>query len=124
MSDDEFMHWLVTTDADITYIGEPIDVNSFSTRSSLTRRAAESVKVTYCSHRVDKVCGGPCTVYNGGATCLNAPKTSCLAATANVGFCDHKGCSGSCNQLSTCGTRLDNGFCFTPGTKSIIVPFS
>ena len=121
MSDEEFMNWLATTDAEITYIGEPIDVNSFSTESSLTKRAANNVMVTYCSHRVDNVCGGPCTVYNGPAACLNAPDTNCLAATANVGFCDRGGCGGSCNQLSSCGTRLDHGFCYTPGTRSIIV---
>lgn len=77
--------------------------------------------VTYCSSRTQNVCGGACTVYNGGATCLAAPGTKCLAATNNVGFCDRGGCGGSCNQLSSCGTRLDNGFCFTPGTASIIV---
>ena len=115
------MNWLSTTDANITYIGEPIDVNSFSTKSSLTKRAG-NVMVTYCDRRVYNVCGGHCTVYNGGPTCLNAPKTNCLAATANVGFCGRKGCSGICNQYSTCGTRMDNGFCYTPGTASILVP--
>ena len=77
--------------------------------------------VTYCSHRTQNVCGGPCTVYNGGAACLNAPDTNCLSATANVGFCDRSGCGGSCNQLSTCGTRLEDGYCYTPGTRSINV---
>ncbi len=88
----------------------------------LAPRSAQNTMVTYCSNRAVNVCGGPCTVYNGGATCLNAHDTNCLAATHNVGFCDRAGCRGSCNQLSTCGTRLDNGFCFTPGTKSILVP--
>ncbi|TFK84424.1 hypothetical protein K466DRAFT_577298 [Polyporus arcularius HHB13444] len=112
----EFLHWLDTTDADITYVGTPIDRNA--------PRAAEAVMVTYCSSRTQNVCGGACTVYNGGSACLNAPGTKCLAATANVGFCDRSGCGGSCNQLSSCGTRLDNGFCFTPGTASIVVPSS
>ncbi|RPD58872.1 hypothetical protein L227DRAFT_612620 [Lentinus tigrinus ALCF2SS1-6] len=75
----EFLNWLDTTDANITYIGEPIDRNA--------PRAADSVMVTYCSKRTQGV-----------------------------------GCGGSCNQLSTCGTRLDNGFCYTPGTASINVP--
>ncbi|KAH9925183.1 uncharacterized protein B0H18DRAFT_389947 [Fomitopsis serialis] len=70
---------------------------------------------------LQNVCGGSCTVYNGSAKCLNAPDTQCLAATNNVGFCDKGGCGGSCNQLSTCGTHLDNGYCYTPGTKSINV---
>lgn len=79
--------------------------------------------VVYCSSRSNNVCGGACTVYNGGATCLDAPDTKCLMASANVAFCDRSGCGGDCNQLSSCGTRLDNNFCYTPGTKSIIVPF-
>ncbi len=78
--------------------------------------------ITYCSSRTQNVCGGACTVYNGGATCLYAGGTVCIAATANVGFCDRQNCGGSCNQLASCGTRLDNGFCYTPGTQSIIVP--
>ncbi|KAH9846538.1 hypothetical protein C2E23DRAFT_574230 [Lenzites betulinus] len=109
----EMMHWLATTDAALTIIGEPIN--------PLAPRSAQNTMVTYCSSRTQNVCGGACTFYNGGATCLNAPDTNCLAATNNVGFCDRAGCGGSCNQLSTCGTRLDNGFCFTPGTRSIIV---
>ncbi|KAI0755823.1 hypothetical protein C8Q74DRAFT_1320149 [Fomes fomentarius] len=110
---DEILHWIATTDAELTFIGNPIN--------PLTPRAAQNTMVTYCSSRTQNVCGGSCTVYNGGATCLAAPGTKCLAATNNVGFCDRGGCGGSCNQLSTCGTRLDNGFCFTPGTASIIV---
>ena len=113
MSYEQMMHWIATTDAELTFVGAPIN--------PLAPRAAQNTMVTYCSKRIDSVCGGPCTVYNGGATCLSAPNTNCLSATNNVGFCDHAGCSGSCNQLSTCGTRLDNGFCYTPGTKSIVV---
>lgn len=30
-------------------------------------------------------------------------------------------CGGSCNQLSTCGTQLDDGYCYTPDTQSILV---
>ena len=107
------MHWIANTDAELTFIGKPLN--------PLAPRSAQDTMVTYCSHRVDNVCGGPCTVYNGGATCLTAPGTNCLAATTNVGFCDRAGCGHSCNQLSTCGTRLDNNFCFTPGTASILV---
>ncbi|KAK0499069.1 hypothetical protein EDD18DRAFT_1250619 [Armillaria luteobubalina] len=113
-TDAEFDHWLATTDATITYYGNTTP-NPLASRDELTTR------VTYCSSRTQNVCGGACTVYNGGATCLNAPGTVCLAATNNVGFCDRAGCSGSCNQLSSCGTRLDGGFCYTPGTRSIIV---
>ena len=108
------MHWISTTDAELTFIGKAIN--------PLAPRSAEDTTVTYCSNRVDDVCGGPCTVYTGGAACLNTPNTNCLAAITNVGFCDRSGCTHSCNQLSTCGTRLDNNFCFTPGTQSILVP--
>ncbi|RPD58870.1 hypothetical protein L227DRAFT_576888 [Lentinus tigrinus ALCF2SS1-6] len=113
VSTDEFLKWLDTTDADITYVGKPINGS--------VPRAAADIMVTYCTKRTQNVCGGTCTVYNGGSTCISAPGTACFSATGNVGFCDHGGCSGSCNQLSSCGTRLDNGFCSTPGTSSIIV---
>ena len=107
------LNWIKTTDAELTFVGAPIN--------PLTPRSAQNTMVTYCNKRINNVCGGSCTVYNGGAACLDAPGTSCLAATHNVGFCDRGGCGHSCNQLSTCGTRLDNGFCYTPGTKSILV---
>ena len=83
--------------------------------------AKRDTMVTYCTKRVDNVCGGSCSVYNGGPTCIDASGTSCLAATSNVAFCDKGNCGGSCNQLSTCGTSLAGGFCDTPGTKSIVV---
>ncbi|PBK69394.1 uncharacterized protein ARMOST_14353 [Armillaria ostoyae] len=113
-TDAEFDHWLATTDAKITYHGN-------TTSNPLARRAALTTRVTYCTSRTQDVCGGTCNVYDGGATCLNAPGTACLAATNNVGFCDRAGCGGSCNQLSSCGTPLEAGFCDTPGTSSIVV---
>ncbi|KAJ3509170.1 hypothetical protein NLJ89_g5361 [Agrocybe chaxingu] len=113
-TDAEFDHWLATTDAEITYYGN-------TAPNPLAPRAALNTRVTYCSTRIENLCGGACTVYDGGATCLDAPNTNCLAATNNVGFCDRGGCGGSCHQLSTCGTRLDNNFCYTPGTRSIAV---
>ena len=108
------MNWLATTDAKLTYVGKPVN--------PLASRAAQDIMVTYCDSRSANVCGGTCVVYNGGATCIEASGTECLSATGNVGFCDRGGCGGSCNQLSTCGTRLDNDFCATPGTASINVP--
>ncbi|EJD50736.1 hypothetical protein AURDEDRAFT_111931 [Auricularia subglabra TFB-10046 SS5] len=115
VTESALLTWLSTTDAEITYIGEPI--------KGLDKRVGGNVMVVYCSKRSQNVCGGPCTVYNGGATCLDAPNTNCLSASANVAFCDRSNCGGDCNQLSSCGTRLDNNFCYTPGTKSIVVPF-
>ncbi|KAN0085669.1 hypothetical protein V8E55_006803 [Tylopilus felleus] len=116
MSEEEMMHWIANTDAVLTFIGEPIN--------PLSSRSADTTKVTYCSSRIGSICGGRCTVYNGGATCLNAPDTNCLAATKNVGFCSSSGCGGSCNELSTCGVHLADGFCYTPNTKSIAVTTS
>ena len=115
MTREQMMNWLATLrDGEVTYIGEPFN--------PLAPRAAEKTSVTYCSHRAANVCGPPCTNYNGGGTCLDAPGTNCLAASGNVGFCDRAGCGGSCHDYNSCGTRLDNGFCFTPGTRSILVP--
>ena len=113
MSDEEMMYWIANTDAELTFVGDGIN--------PLSSRSAQTTTVTYCNTRVDNLCGGACTVYTGGATCLHAPDTKCLAATKDVGFCDKSGCSGSCNQLSKCGTHLSDGYCYTPGTKSIAV---
>ncbi|PIL23597.1 hypothetical protein GSI_14910 [Ganoderma sinense ZZ0214-1] len=113
VSYDEMLHWLATTDAELTYVGAPIN--------PLVPRAAQNTIVTYCNKRANNVCGGSCSVYNGGAACIAASGTNCLAATHNVAFCDRGSCGGTCNQLDSCGTRLDNGFCYTPGTNSILV---
>lgn len=110
----DLLTWLSTTDANITYSG--------AKPGSLAARAGGNVNVVYCSSRSGEVCGGSCTVYNGPATCISGD-TVCLRASADVSFCDHAGCSGSCNQFSSCGTILNGGFCDAPGTKSITVPF-
>lgn len=114
LSFQEMQHWLATTDAELTFIGTPLN--------ALSTEATQDITVTYCSSRSQNVCGGVCTVYTGGATCLSAPNTVCLGATGDVAFCDRGGCGGSCNEYDACGTRLNDGFCFTPGTASIIVP--
>ena len=110
--------WLSTTDAKLTFIGEPV-----SARSAKDKRAAEDTMVIYCNKRAGSVCGGSCTVYNGGSKCLSASGTECLYATSNVAFCDGKDCTGSCHNFNKCGHPLDDNFCFTPGTASINVPF-
>ncbi|EIM86068.1 uncharacterized protein STEHIDRAFT_131718 [Stereum hirsutum FP-91666 SS1] len=111
LTDEQFNHWLNTTDANITFVG--------SSREEFSKR--QSTSVTYCNKRTDDVCGGTCNVYTGGPTCIDAPGTACISATGNVGFCDRAGCGHSCNQFSSCGTKLDDGFCATPGTQSINV---
>ncbi|KXN93161.1 hypothetical protein AN958_00085, partial [Leucoagaricus sp. SymC.cos] len=115
MSHEDMTNWLKTTDANLTYVGEPIG-------NSLSPRSAQKTTVVFCNERVGNDCGGNCTVFTGGATCLSAPGTNCLAATSNIGFCDNGGCSYGCNQLSDCATPLNNGeFCSTPRTESILV---
>ena len=84
-----FLQWLKTTDANLTFIGDPIP--GFNAPEDLTTRAAQSTKVTYCSSRINNICGGSCTVYNGGPACLDAPATVCLYAPHDVGFCDRSG---------------------------------
>ena len=113
---EQFKRWLATTDADVTFHGKPL-----GDLSDISKRNALNTMVMYCNKRIDNVCGGSCSVYNGGATCIDAPGTACLSATSDVGFCDRSGCGGSCNQFSSCGTRLENNFCATPGTASILV---
>ena len=112
--------WLATTDAEINFIGTPPKRHLMRGASSDT--ADDNVMVTYCSVRDGTTCTSPCTVYNGGPTCLCAPSTTCLSATANVFYCESEECSGSCLSLAECDTPLDNSFCYTPGTGSINVP--
>ena len=85
VSEEEMIHWIKTTDAKLTFVGDPIP--GINGPVGLVSREALSTTVTYCSQRVDDVCGGACTVYTGGAACLDAPDTNCLSATNNVGFC-------------------------------------
>ncbi|KAI5830641.1 hypothetical protein K523DRAFT_351460 [Schizophyllum commune Tattone D] len=119
VSEAELMHWLKTTDAELTFVGEPIP--GINAPEGLASRAAETTKVIYCSTRSLNVCGGRCTVYNGGPACLNAPNTNCLSATHNVAFCGAKGCNYPCTEYAHCESPMDNGFCFTPYTNAILV---
>ena len=89
LTQEEMINWLKTTNAELTFVGNPIP--GVNAPEGLVSREALDTTVTYCSQRIDSVCGGACTVYTGGATCLNAPDTNCLAATNNVGFCDRAG---------------------------------
>ena len=115
MTVDQLKHWLSTTDASITYVGEPIN--------ALTPRDALLTTVVYCNTRVGNICGGACTTYTGLEVCLPAPTTACISATRNVLYCTSSDCSGAgrCQSLNACTTRLSNGFCATPGTRSIRV---
>ncbi|KAF6754990.1 hypothetical protein DFP72DRAFT_1169948 [Ephemerocybe angulata] len=121
-NDAQIDHWLANTDAKITYIGdEDASVNPLK---GIEKRGALNTRVVYCSQRFGNTCGGNCSVYNGNSVCLAAPDTVCLQASTQVAFCSQPNCLAPCTQLSNCIQRLDNGFCYTPDTKSIIVPFT
>ena len=107
------MSWIANTDAKLTFLGEPIN--------PLAPRSAEVTTLAYCSARVNDECGGTCAVYSGGAQCLSTPGTNCLAATNPVLFCSTDCCDSPCTSLTACGVPLDNGFCFTPDTNSILI---
>ncbi|KAI0334602.1 hypothetical protein GY45DRAFT_1318197 [Cubamyces sp. BRFM 1775] len=109
----EMAHWLATTDAELSFVG--------ARPSPLGPRSAQNTYLVYCTEQVATVCGGSCIVYNGGAACIDAPGTQCMWATQDVGFCDKESCDGHCSSLSLCGTELAAGYCYTPGTKSIVV---
>ncbi|PPQ96887.1 hypothetical protein CVT26_005866 [Gymnopilus dilepis] len=112
----QLQDWLATTDANITYIGQPV-----GSPSDLSKRQLPQTTVVFCTSQSGALCGGSCSMYTGGPSCIAAPSTACLMATRDVSFCDRSGCGGSCNQFNSCGTRLDGGFCSTPGTSSILV---
>ena len=115
MSHEQMLYWIATTDAELTFIGTPIN--------PLAPRSARTTMLSFCSNvnATTNTCVGPCSVYTGGPQCLNATGTSCLAATANVGFCDTVGCVNHCHDLANCGTLLGDQFCYTPGTEAILV---
>ncbi|KAH9476456.1 hypothetical protein JR316_0010368 [Psilocybe cubensis] len=116
MSLEEMKSWVSALPPDeVTLIGDPF--------SALSLRSASAVTVTFCSTRSGTTCTGPChTETIAGGTCVEAPNTNCIGATGQVTFCDRAGCGGTCNEINSCGTRLENNFCFTPGTKSIGIP--
>ncbi|KAI0351914.1 hypothetical protein OH77DRAFT_1513606 [Trametes cingulata] len=113
ISDAEMAHWLATTDAELTFIG--------ALPNPLAKRSAQTTTVTFCTKSIGPICGGTCTVYTGGVTCLDTTGTACISATKDVGFCDETECNGDCSALSQCGTTMAGGFCATPNTKSILV---
>ena len=141
LTEEEMINWLKTTDAELTFIGEPIP--GINAPEGLSSREALVTTVTYCSVPIDNICGGSCTVYTGGAACLNAPGTSCLAATNNVAFCSSSGyvplctsgkrqdadgvcvavtsCTGNCNERSACVTPMGGSHWYTPNTESSLV---
>ena len=113
VSPQQMIHWIANTDAELTFVGKP--------PNSLALRSPQDTVVVYCSTRNGNTCSPPCTVYNGGPICLAAPNTNCLSATNDIGFCNQPGCTGNCTFLTGCILQLDDGFCWTPNTESILV---
>ncbi|KAL1684225.1 hypothetical protein EV122DRAFT_285947 [Schizophyllum commune] len=122
----QYLHWLRTTDADIIFIGHP-PIRRITKPADLLARATQATGfVTYCNVRTtDNKCGGTCMVYAGGPACVSAPHTTCYYVSSNfqnaVSSCGGPGCTGSCSSYAQCGTRLSDGFCYAPGTQSILV---
>ncbi|TFK92467.1 hypothetical protein K466DRAFT_595221 [Polyporus arcularius HHB13444] len=113
ISKDEFMHWLDTTDANITYVG-------VTDRSALS---AADTMVRECSPGVNGPCSGGCSVYNlrgeGGCRPTVLREVECLSATMDILFCQDRGCSTDCTRLSECRPILGPNTCYAYGTKSI-----
>ncbi|KAI0334231.1 hypothetical protein GY45DRAFT_90830 [Cubamyces sp. BRFM 1775] len=113
----ELMAWISTIDPSLlTYTGP-----SNATSPDLASLPEADTTVVYCAKRSGSSCAAPCTVHVGGPGCIYAPGTSCLAATADVSFCSTSDCTRYCNAYSTCGIKLDEGYCWTPNTNSIFV---
>ncbi|TEB27764.1 hypothetical protein FA13DRAFT_1765274 [Coprinellus micaceus] len=119
MTDAQLDHWLATTDAELTFVDGADKIPS-----TLKDQAILATRVVYCSQRFGRTCGGKCTVYNGNAACLPAADTACLQATTNLAFCSRPDCANPCTELSACIEWLNDGFCYTPETRSIIVPWT
>ncbi|KAI5895092.1 uncharacterized protein SCHCODRAFT_01121410 [Schizophyllum commune H4-8] len=119
------LHWLETTDAELSFIGDSI--SGLKAPADILPRVAQATGfVTYCNVRTtDNKCGGTCTVYAGGPACVSAPHTACYHVSSNfqntVSACGGPGCTGGCSGYSQCATRLSDGFCYAPGTQSILV---
>ncbi|KAK7014358.1 hypothetical protein R3P38DRAFT_2545534 [Favolaschia claudopus] len=105
--------YIATTDAELTFVGAPI--GELGINPLLTT-------VTVCSTAAGNLCSGPCTVLTGSARCFETPDTACLSATTNIAFCNQAKCKGKCTPLSSCNKYLGDGFCYTPGTRSISLP--
>ncbi|KAL1658525.1 hypothetical protein GGF50DRAFT_131653 [Schizophyllum commune] len=94
-SEAQLLHWLKTTDANLTFTGDPIpgitgpEGLTPPGHEGLTPRGALATTVVYCSVATPATARAPC----------DCP----------------------CNLYSHCGTRMDGGFCWTPGTNAIYV---
>ncbi|TEB27763.1 hypothetical protein FA13DRAFT_856227 [Coprinellus micaceus] len=119
MSDEELDHWIANTNATLKFVGAEPNVPG-----TLRKRGAQSTRLVYCTLRTGGTCGGTCTVYNGNAACVNAPGTACIQASSPIAFCSKQNCGDPCTQLANCLAWMSDGFCATPDTGSMIVPFT
>ncbi|KAJ3526217.1 hypothetical protein NMY22_g7362 [Coprinellus aureogranulatus] len=119
MTDEQLDHWLANTDAELKFIGEKSYVPG-----TLRKRGEKSTRLVTCTTANGSNCGGSCSVYNGNAACLNVAGTVCIQASGPVAFCSKANCADPCTQLANCLAWMNDGFCGTPDTNSIIVPFT
>ncbi|KAF6753701.1 hypothetical protein DFP72DRAFT_1170759 [Ephemerocybe angulata] len=96
--------------------------------TSLTKR--DSLAVYYCYAKSGTSCSScyyesydtnshpSCWAFSTPVQCMSAEYRVYLA------FCGTNNCSGQCNYMNNCGTMLDRGYCYTPGTNSFQVGVS
>ncbi|TFK71106.1 hypothetical protein BDN72DRAFT_488162 [Pluteus cervinus] len=116
----QMLKWITTTDANLTYINTPPEVEPFSKRQD---QQLPVVIVVSCTEQVNNTCGGACTIMRGSGapTCLNTPGANCVLATADFQLCTGSACDGTCTSLTECidDETTFEGFCAIPGTNSL-----
>ncbi|OJT13711.1 hypothetical protein TRAPUB_9747 [Trametes pubescens] len=108
MSHAEKMHWIAPAHAELTFVGDRVNL--------FEARWAQKTMIIHCSSRVGNACGGQCNAYNGGAMCLAAPDVNCFSATMDIGFCNQASSrrGGICTELVNSIQQLSNKFCRAP----------
>ncbi|KAF5372806.1 hypothetical protein D9757_011090 [Collybiopsis confluens] len=99
------------------FLSATMTVTVMASHTPLSKR---DTTVTFCDKDEQGLCGGNCKTVTSGPACVPASNTACLKASANVAFCANGDCT-DCNNFSSCGTKLADGFCATPATKSILI---
>ncbi|KAI0350937.1 hypothetical protein OH77DRAFT_1462794, partial [Trametes cingulata] len=116
------LHWLATTNLNVTWIGEPINPLAGPSEDS----PDASITVVWCNASSGNDCVNPCYAYSGaGSVCIETPGAGfvCLSSTSDdVTFCTSGVCQQNCPRFGDCAAPLDHGFCLTPGAKAIYVP--
>ncbi|TFK71105.1 hypothetical protein BDN72DRAFT_958365 [Pluteus cervinus] len=82
----QILEWIATTNANLTYINTPSEVEPFSKRQD---QQPPAVMVVACSAHVDSTCGEDCVVMAGSEapTCLNTLGVNCILTTTDIQSC-------------------------------------